>query len=365
MEFIPGKELCRRFFNEEVQPILQRHFPDLCCSAGLLGYGSDVLGYDDPTSTDHMWGPRFYLFLRREDMGLKSAVEQVLSEELPPFFLGYPVNFSEPDPDDHGVRHPVPVETGPVHPLCWIQTFEDFFESYLGFPLDGEPDFADWLSFSEHRLLALCSGEFYRDQLGAEERLNRFAAYPEDVRTWLMASQWSLIAEEQAFPGRCAMTGDTLGSRLAISRMASRMMRICFLCAGQYAPYSKWFGTAFSRLPLPLGLLESLSDAMTARHFPDREAALVRAQLLTAELQNQTIFGAELTRERYFSRPMLVVHPDRMAEGLMQRVACSSLEELPLCGGLSEVENMTALWDNPKNRPAAAAFYRSLAGVGK
>lgn len=361
MDFIHGKELCRRFFTEIVGPLLTLHFPDLSYTAGLLGYGSDVLGYDDPVSTDHMWGPRFYLFLKKEDLPRGAAIEKMLSENLPTTFCGYSVNFSEPDPNDNGVRHAEFIDRGPVNPLCWIQSFEDFFEQYIGFPLEGTPDFADWLSFSEHRLLALARADLYRDDLGVAEKLSPYAAYPEDVRIWLMASQWALIAEEQAFPGRCAMTGDVLGSRLAIARMVSRMMRIAFLCAGEYAPYSKWFGTAFARLPLPLGLAESLSDAMTARKFPEREQALIRAQLLTAELQNQTVFGARLTAEHYFGRPMLVVHPEEMADGLVEKLGDSPLAKLPLCGGLSELENLTALWDDPRNRPAAAAFYRSLA----
>ena len=58
--FIPGRELCRGFFEEAARPILRERFPDLAYTAGLLGYGSDVLGYDDVVSTDHMWGPRFY-----------------------------------------------------------------------------------------------------------------------------------------------------------------------------------------------------------------------------------------------------------------------------------------------------------------
>lgn len=66
-KFIKGKELCRNFFTEIAKPILDRQFPGLVYSAGLLGYGSDVLGYDDPVSTNHMWGPRFYLFLKEED----------------------------------------------------------------------------------------------------------------------------------------------------------------------------------------------------------------------------------------------------------------------------------------------------------
>ena len=43
---IKGLELCRGFFFEAAQPILQKHFPYLVYSAGLIGYGSDVLDYD-------------------------------------------------------------------------------------------------------------------------------------------------------------------------------------------------------------------------------------------------------------------------------------------------------------------------------
>ena len=57
MKFIQGLELCESFFREAAQPVLRKEFPDLNYSAGLLGYGSDVLGYDDQVSSDHMWGP--------------------------------------------------------------------------------------------------------------------------------------------------------------------------------------------------------------------------------------------------------------------------------------------------------------------
>ncbi|MBQ4043484.1 MAG: hypothetical protein IJD06_05750 [Clostridia bacterium] len=77
-EFIPGKELSRGFFAEAAQPLLQRFFPDLLYSAGLLGYGSDVLGYDDAMSADHMWGPRFYLFLAEKDMPRREEILRVL-----------------------------------------------------------------------------------------------------------------------------------------------------------------------------------------------------------------------------------------------------------------------------------------------
>lgn len=72
--FIKGLDLCETFFNDIAKPILSTYFPKLKYTAGLIGYGSDVLGFDDETSTDHMWGPRFYLFLNKNDMNIKSDI---------------------------------------------------------------------------------------------------------------------------------------------------------------------------------------------------------------------------------------------------------------------------------------------------
>jgi hypothetical protein len=57
-KFMKGLDLCEAFFNEIAQPILSTNFPFLRYSAGVIGYGSDVIGFDDAMSTDHMWGLR-------------------------------------------------------------------------------------------------------------------------------------------------------------------------------------------------------------------------------------------------------------------------------------------------------------------
>ncbi|NCB93091.1 MAG: hypothetical protein EOM40_11125 [Clostridia bacterium] len=55
-KFIKGMELCEQFFFDCAKPLLDQYFPDLTYSAGLVGYGSDILGFDDETSTDHTSG---------------------------------------------------------------------------------------------------------------------------------------------------------------------------------------------------------------------------------------------------------------------------------------------------------------------
>ena len=66
-DFIPGLELNELFYKELVAPILKRNFQNIKYSAALIGWGSEVLGYDDAQSTDHNWGLRFQIFLSNED----------------------------------------------------------------------------------------------------------------------------------------------------------------------------------------------------------------------------------------------------------------------------------------------------------
>lgn len=42
--------------------------------------------------------------------------------------------------------------------------------------------------------------------------------------------------------------GDDLGSRLIAASLVRDLMKLCFLIEKTYAPYTKWFGTAFTKL---------------------------------------------------------------------------------------------------------------------
>lgn len=358
-EYIKGLELCEGFFREEAKPILERHFPGLAYSAGLLGYGSDVLGYDDTVSTDHMWGPRFYLFLKETDRALAAPIMERLESGLPHEYKGYCVNFSAPDPNDGGVRHPEPAEGRNVSPLVWIQTVDEFVGKYLGlYPNSWE----DWLALSEHRLLGFTSGRLFADGLGLGKIREKLSFYPEDVQRYLIASQWGLIAEEQAFVKRCAATGDDLGSRIVCARIAERLMRLCFLYCGSYAPYSKWFGTAFSGLPVADGIKEEIAAAVGASGIPQREKHLVDAQLLVAGLHNECCPYAEVEVRagNYFGRDIKVIYADKIAEAVREIIADDRLRRLPLFGTLSQVGNFVALSDGPGNIPGIKALYTTL-----
>lgn len=360
--FIGGAVLCERFFHEAAKPILDRAFPELRYTAGLLGYGSDVLGYDDAVSTDHMWGPRFYLFLEEKELHRKDDVMEVFSRALPHSFLGYSVNFSEPDPDDGGVQHAAAVDEGPVSPLIFIDTVDGFIRGYLGTAdLDSLTE-VDWLSFSEHKLLALRLGRFYVDDLSMVAKLKKLDYYPNGVWRYLIASQWALISEEQAFVKRCGgSAGDELGSRLCCARIADRVMRLCFLYARTYAPYSKWYGTAFARLDTDPGIKDALAEALSANDLLQREEAIAQAQALTAALHNayRITEPVEYRVESYFDRDIKVIFADKFASATAAALKGTALEGLPLIGKLDQVGNMVELTDDTTYRERIRRFYRT------
>src|SRR5262245_18509555 len=113
-KFVPGLDLCESFFKEIAQPILDTNFPGLPYSAGVIGYGSDVLEFDDTLSTDHMWGPQFHLFLSEDDFHLcRDQIAAAFSAGFPYEYQGFSTNFSPPEEKDKGVRAQELIHQGP------------------------------------------------------------------------------------------------------------------------------------------------------------------------------------------------------------------------------------------------------------
>ncbi len=301
--FIPGIKLNEAFYWQCVRPILDETFPGLAHSADYIGWGSDVLGFDTPVSMDHGWGLRFCLFLDPD--GFESnltAVDGALRQKLPVQFQGFSTHWSRPDPNDSGVRHVRDIEHGPVDHYIQIDTIPGYWQSTIGADAYGEPAPADWLTFKEQDLLSVTAGKVYHDGLGLESVRQRFAYYPREVWLYLMASEWALISQEEAFAGRTVSVGDDLGSRLITGRLVERLMRLCFLYEKRYTPYSKWFGSAFKMLRCYPKMGPLLEGALDSAAYPGRERYLAGAYTLAVDLLNELAIAPPIdSRTRTYS----------------------------------------------------------------
>ncbi|HEV2800719.1 MAG TPA: DUF4037 domain-containing protein [Pyrinomonadaceae bacterium] len=321
-DFIPGLELSEAFYREAARPILDAHFPRLPHSAALLGWSSEVLGYDDAQSTDHCWGARFYLFLSQADRaGYEEPIKRAFAENLPREFRGYPTNFGQPD--EIGVRLAVAKDTGTIDHAISCETVRSFFGWYLGCDPQGEITTADWLTFSEHKLLGVTSGRVFHDGLGElEPARRRFSYYPDYVWTFLLARQWGKLAENEAFVGRAGAMGDELGSAVLAARQVKILMSLCFLLERRYAPYGKWFGRAFSELRAAEEMTPALEATLRATHWRERERHLAAAYETAARMHNALGITRPLPEKvsGYHGRGYLVIHADEFMLALRETI---------------------------------------------
>jgi hypothetical protein len=286
--FVPGLELSRQFYDGLVRPILDARFPGLPYSAALLGRGSEVLGFDDEMSTDHDWKPRILLFLREYDQARHGDdINDLLRRELPPTFRDHPT--------DHE-----------------IHTVRGYFLEQLAVDVEGEIEARDWLTFPEHGLRMCTAGEVYHDDVGLQAARDRLAYYPRDVWLYLLMAGWWRVHPEINLVGRAGVVGDELGSALIGSRLVSDLMRLCFLMERQYAPYSKWFGTAFSRLPSGPDLTPTLCRVVQAETWQSREDALLAVYEKLAAMHNalQLTDPVSTEVEQMWNRPFKVAWAD-------------------------------------------------------
>lgn len=343
--FVPGLQLAAEFYVAEVRPLLEDRFPALPYAAALIGQGSEVAGYDSERSADHDWGPRLQVFLSDSDAERHAeAVTETLTSSLPETFHGYPVAF--PVTKEPGVitRHRVEV--------VGLGTWLGF---WLGFDPREPVTVTDWLAIPTQRLAEFTSGEVFHDEPGGLTRARAALAwYPPDLHLHLLACQWQRIAQEEAFPGRCAEAGDDLGSRIVTARLARDLMRLVLLMHRRYPPYSKWLGTAFARLPGTAAMVASLTAAISGDGWPEREPYLRDAYETAAELHNQLGLTPPLdTRtRRYYGRPYKVLGATRFTAALREAITDPQVRRLPLTGAIDQFVDSTDASGNLDRRLA-------------
>lgn len=360
-DFIPGLLLNELFFRDVVSPILATEFSGLPYSAGLLGPGSDVLGYDTTRSTDHEWGPRLILFLNERDHErFASRITTLFGDRLPPLFQGFSTHFSPADAE--GVQIAAEADGGPIRHKIQIQTSGAFFAGLPVGESDSSPMIVDWLLTPQQRLLEVTSGALYRDDLGIARLRERLRWYPPDLWRYLMAAQWQRIGQQEPFVGRTGESADELGSRLITAGLVRDYTRLGFLIERTYAPYSKWFGTAFRRLALAATMTDPLHSALAAPEWREREAHLNAVSSILARAHNDLGLTAPLDTavSGFHGRPFQVIHAERFASGLMDSIRDSRVravvDRIGLVGSVDQISDSVDVL----SQPATLARIRSL-----
>ena len=243
-----GLDLCRQYYFDIGRPLLYEKFPEVMprCAAGLVGDGSECLGYDDDISQDHDFGPGFCLWLTAEDFRAYGAQIQEAYDSLPDGFLGY--------------RRQVSARGGG---RVGVMEIHSFYSRYIG---QEQPpkDLMRWLYLPEDKLCQVSAGEVFEDPLGEfsaiREVLRKY--YPEDVRIKKIAACAARMAQSGQYNyGRLMLRQDTVAASIALDEFLRNAMKMIWLFNKRYAPYYKWTWHGLNELK-KAGELKALSDAV-------------------------------------------------------------------------------------------------------
>lgn len=122
-----------------------------------------------------------------------------------------------------------------------------------------------------------------------------------------------------------------------------------FLLERHYAPYLKWLGSGFSRLPIAKPLSSHLERALRSTEWVERENALASAYLELAKRQNALgIAPFDPVVGPYHDRPFKTINADDAVEAARSAISGGWLARLPVVGSLDQVSDLTPLLEDAR-----------------
>lgn len=223
-----GLELSEQYYNAYGRKMLQEQFPELIgqTAAGLVGRGSECLGFDDEISKDHDYGASFCIWLPKEIFREYGGRMQKAYDELPKEFMGF------------GARAEQEQGQGRVGVLC----MEDFYYSLLG--RETVPDSnQEWLALEEENLSVATNGKVFEDHLGQFSKMRNglLQYYPEDVRLKKITACMARAAQAGQYNyARAMKRGERIAAEISLTEFIKNIMKLVYLLNKRYAPFYKW-----------------------------------------------------------------------------------------------------------------------------
>jgi hypothetical protein len=171
------------------------------------------------------------------------------------------------------------------------------------------------------------------------------------------------IGQDEHLMGRAGLAGDEIGSALIASRLVRDVMRLCFLMEREYAPYPKWFGTAFRSLACAERITPLLETVLRSDTWQEREEHLVPAYEQIAAMHNDLGITEPLPAKagNFFGRPFKVIDVvGGFSKAIMSQITDPEVKRIasrkPI-GSVDQFSDSTDLLSASQWRPVLRRLY--------
>ena len=233
---LSGLDLSMQFYEEYGKPMLKEKFPDYIdrIAVGLVGEGSECLGFDDELSKDHDYGPGFIMWLTDEDY---AQIGAQLNEE----YHKLPIRY----------RGIVRIESPQGMGRMGAHSINEWYSNILGYK-DIHFD-AFFLVVDETNLNKATNGKVFTDPLGefTDIRNELLNYYPDSVWKKRIATEMTYVSQTGQYNyHRLIKRNDETGAMLSLSGFMEHSMKLAFLLNRKYAPYYKWLSRGLNDIDI-------------------------------------------------------------------------------------------------------------------
>lgn len=286
--FVKGLEIDREYFENVGKPMLEekyhKYLPDM--TIGMIGEGSDCFGFDDRYSTDHDWGPGFYIWLEKD---LYDEIGERLQKdynELPSEYRGYRRINTE-----HGRRR---IGVVNVDDFCSYYLSETAYDEWKN---TGKISPDNMIGIPEYRLAAFCNGEIFNKRAsGTLCSLRSYISeyYDKCTATKLLCQKLAEFGQNAQYNyPRMKKRGDNSVSMQLLHTGLRRAVQAAYILNRQFAPHDKWLMKGTEKFSILTDLPEMIERITleAAKEFvlssSDNQASVSMKK--QAEIQTETI----------------------------------------------------------------------------
>lgn len=274
-EPISGLTLSKKYYEAYGKQMLEEQFPAYVqrAAVGLVGHGSECLGFDDEISQDHDFGPGFCIWLTKEDYDAVGEQMQEAYDKLPKAFMGFAArNTSKRGENRVGVFE-----------------IQSFYEGFLG---------------SEAELAMAVNGEVFVDPLGRfteiRNRLKKGDTFP--IWKQKLANSVALMAQAGQYNYiRCLRRGDAVAASLALHEFIKESMHTIYLLNHSYMPYYKWAWRGLEKVERLSNVKTMLEELLKTEEKEQLIEEICSIILLELKRQHLT-YGQETFLEDHVNR---------------------------------------------------------------
>lgn len=330
---LSGLELCRKYYETYGVKMIAENFPEYAgkIAVGLVGEGSDCMGYDDKLSEDHDWGPDFCMWVTGETYAVIGKRLEEEYEKLPSEFMGCRRTKSRQGSGRRGVM----TISGFYKRILNAERYEDI----------------DWRMTEDYALATAVNGEVFRDDEGifSAFREKLLLGYPEEIRFLKLAEDVAKVSQNGQY-NYFRMRGrqDELTADMLLAACINSAMKLQHHICNVYPPHDKWLHRSLSGLPGGAEL-----DLILAKLHLCMNAGGAKSEDQIRELTQQ--LGAFFAGEMYQNCDISDIEPyiDMHTEELLEKAAYSRLSDMELVEKIARTE--FEAFDKVKNEGGRAS----------